>query len=102
MNTRYGLTNPKVYTSFMRARDRHFNLNKHHFHKVEKADKQTLNTKLEMIADWYSTNRTIHETSSNTPFPSFRDWYNDKRQTLKIGPEVIAYIDNYLVNQGRK
>lgn len=50
-----------------------------------------------MIADWYSTSRTIHEQTSTKAFPVFREWYGDRRASLKIDPEVIAYIDSYLI-----
>ena len=83
----------------MRARNLHFNRNPHHFHKIDQAQQQDFNTKLEMVADWYSTNRTIHEETSDKPFPTFRDWYKERRQGLKVDPEVIVYIDNYLANR---
>lgn len=98
LQTRYGLSDPAVYEKFQITRGKHFARNPHHFHKINKAQEQDFATKLEMIADWYSTNRTIHEQTSNKPFSTFREWYADKRINLKVDPEVIVYIDNYLLN----
>jgi len=67
------LSTPLIYGNFQLAKGKHFKRNPHHYHKIDREKEQDFSTKLEMVADWYSTSRTIHEENSSTPFSTFRD-----------------------------
>ncbi len=77
-----GKGDPEVYTKFREAAKDHYGTENHHLHKrtPPTALKDIpLNTRREILADWYSISRHMSENRKNFPKPL--DWVRDSGYT---------------------
>lgn len=88
-----GKNDPKIRAAFKAAADKHRPNNPHHYFTTRIPEHNTLNNKLEAIADWYSADRRAEGYPEN--FPSFRDWWNQNKQFYydRIGKDFATTVD---------
>lgn len=90
----WGDRTPEVEEEFNDAVKKHYGRNEHHpEHWGQDAQDQMPDERLlEMVVDWYSAGRT----QGTHGFKSFRSWYEENRDKLKINDDLRREIDSRL------